>query len=884
MSIVLSDDITLSMMRNGIDGQNGTDGENAVIYTLETDNPARRYAVASKSEGSSKIDTVTYTISPETLKVSFYRINGNTKEAWDPGSVTIRYSTREKSRELTIPTSGKIIDLTLQGVYETLIVPVLKEITNDSSVDIDINGLISFYATINNQKTLIGSFEIKDAQPDEALKHLVTAANIQTSIDNNSMVFDTSGLHLYNGAFDIYKASLNTTNGQPIHNGAELLFKYDSDTESLYIKTNNAQIGNWIVSGGNLQDSSNSIWLAPEGKAITVNTPVTGASVNTRMVFKAGSNFGVDKNGKLYASKAKITGEIEATSLLLSPGVAQSAGLATNTQATDAAKTATNFLQFINGTLTIGDIAILNNSKEAGSYYYTQITNKSFDIGRKRWYIDSTTSTLIPEEKKLVSFGQTIQFYPGDDGTNGGSIDYVNNVEYISSDPHLQLSSRNLIMLGTDSAKLCVGADGLRSISLIEARLDSEGKSFINLKNKRYSSDVYGLEIRGDGVFYCSGSNKFDLSRICSMATIDGNNAFTGKNIFLNGLFEIKANRANDDSWINLSNSDNGAYYAFGIRRPYHLYGLQLKYHPDATNDEESRPGSGTADVYYDIYHTGNYTKIPVATTGVAGVAGLMSAADKTKLDGIATGANNYSLPTANSSTRGGVLLYKAAECTSFTSDDGAITPAAAKKAVGEFVPTLIKPGTNVTISTNSNTKEVTINAKDTTYNMVSTSANGLMYASDKDKLDHIAAGANNYSLPTASSSTLGGVKIGNYISNNTGTISLTKENVIGALGSTPLFLTAAGATRKEDVDFDTLTTPGTYRFPNVGTMDGSTHAPTSAAGYLIVHNIPSTDYVIQEFYHYYGHQFWRRMKDNYNKKDWTTWWEYRSVNYTGAW
>ena len=42
------------------------------------------------------------------------------------------------------------------------------------------------------------------------------------------------------------------------------------------------------------------------------------------------------------------------------------------------------------------------------------------------------------------------------------------------------------------------------------------------------------------------------------------------------------------------------------------------------------------------------------------------------------------------------------------------------------------------------------------------------------------------YTLPTASSSTLGGVKIGNNISNSSGTISLTKSNVINALGYTP--------------------------------------------------------------------------------------------------
>jgi hypothetical protein len=83
-----------------------------------------------------------------------------------------------------------------------------------------------------------------------------------------------------------------------------------------------------------------------------------------------------------------------------------------------------------------------------------------------------------------------------------------------------------------------------------------------------------------------------------------------------------------------------------------------------------------------------------------------MSAADKKKLDGIPAGGgtgNDYSLPTASSSTLGGVkigsninisngvisvpsadettagvtLVYPAASCTTFTSDSGTCTPAA---------------------------------------------------------------------------------------------------------------------------------------------------------------------------------------------------------------
>lgn len=169
---------------------------------------------------------------------------------------------------------------------------------------------------------------------------------------------------------------------------------------------------------------------------------------------------------------------------------------------------------------------------------------------------------------------------------------------------------------------------------------------------------------------------------------------------------------------------------------------------------------------------------------------GLMTSAMVTKLNGVADGANKYSLPTASASTLGGV-----------------------------------KVGTNLTISSG------VLSAKDTTYSAATTSAAGLMSAADKTKLDGIAEGANKYTytlptasstlggvkttstvtstsgltacpiisgvpyykdtnttytLPNATSSTLGGVKIGSNITISNGTISLTKDNVTAALGYTP--------------------------------------------------------------------------------------------------
>ena len=139
---------------------------------------------------------------------------------------------------------------------------------------------------------------------------------------------------------------------------------------------------------------------------------------------------------------------------------------------------------------------------------------------------------------------------------------------------------------------------------------------------------------------------------------------------------------------------------------------------------------------------------------------GLMTAADKTKLDGIAAGANRYIHPSYTAAAAG---LYKV---TVDASGHVSATTAVEKSDI----TALGIPSTN------------------TTYSAATQSANGLMSAADKKKLDGIANGANNftYSLPTASATVLGGVKTGSNITNTSGVLSLTKANVTSALGYTP--------------------------------------------------------------------------------------------------
>lgn len=109
---------------------------------------------------------------------------------------------------------------------------------------------------------------------------------------------------------------------------------------------------------------------------------------------------------------------------------------------------------------------------------------------------------------------------------------------------------------------------------------------------------------------------------------------------------------------------------------------------------------------------------------------GLMSSSDKVKLNNIEEGANKYIHPTTAgykhipSGGSSGQILRWSADGTAVWGED-----------------------------------------KDTTYPPATQSANGLMSATDKTKLDGIAANANNYTLPTASSSTKGGIKVGTTLS-----------------------------------------------------------------------------------------------------------------------
>jgi len=76
-------------------------------------------------------------------------------------------------------------------------------------------------------------------------------------------------------------------------------------------------------------------------------------------------------------------------------------------------------------------------------------------------------------------------------------------------------------------------------------------------------------------------------------------------------------------------------------------------------------PTTGEADKIYVALDTGftyrwsgsQYVRLNTYDEATQSASGLMSASDKTKLDGIENGANNYSLPLSANGTRGGIQI-----------------------------------------------------------------------------------------------------------------------------------------------------------------------------------------------------------------------------------
>ena len=189
---------------------------------------------------------------------------------------------------------------------------------------------------------------------------------------------------------------------------------------------------------------------------------------------------------------------------------------------------------------------------------------------------------------------------------------------------------------------------------------------------------------------------------------------------------------------------------------------------------------------------TGTTATLDIATTSLAGV---MSSADKTKLDGIASGA------TANTGTVTGVT---------------------------GTAPIVSSGGTAPTISISAAT----------------TLAAGSMSASDKTKLDGIASGA------TANTGTVTSVAAGSYLAGGTittsgtlsvdATVSNTASKVVARDGSGNFqagIITTAGRQENYGINTNAATQAGIFGGTSAGTLASPTQTPTGTTLYNISSN-----------------------------------------------
>lgn len=270
------------------------------------------------------------------------------------------------------------------------------------------------------------------------------------------------------------------------------------------------------------------------------------------------------------------------------------------------------------------------------------------------------------------------------------------------------------------------------------------------------------------------------------------------------------------------------------------------------------------------ILHIGNYNNYAPTKTGsgasgtwgisVTGNAATATTATKVSnpitFTGAVTGTwdgssaktvnipSAYSLPTASATTLGGVKVGTGLSITNgvLSATSTAYTlPAATSGALGGIKVGYTTTGKNYKVqldSSNNAYVNVPWTDTNTTYNNATTTTAGLMSATDKAKLNDIASGANNYSLPTASASTLGGIKIGTGLNiNSNGVVSIDNSSTVQSISQT---YTLTYDSSKSNISRVVLALPDTFEWGKRAKLDISFYAKTSStatSGYNIYYH-----------------------------------------------
>ncbi len=213
------------------------------------------------------------------------------------------------------------------------------------------------------------------------------------------------------------------------------------------------------------------------------------------------------------------------------------------------------------------------------------------------------------------------------------------------------------------------------------------------------------------------------------------------------------------------------------------------------TVDGTGHVSAATAVTKADITGLGIPSTNTTYGVATASADGLMSKSDKSKLDGVAANANNYTHPSSHAlsmiTETDDLKIMTAAERTKLAGIDVGANkythPSYTARTAGLYKITVDASGhvSAVTAVAKADITALGIPSTNTTYNAATTSAAGLMSAADKAKLDGIAEGANKYTYTHPNS----GVTAGTYKS-----VTVNAQGHITA-GTNPTTLAGYGIT-----------------------------------------------------------------------------------------
>lgn len=265
------------------------------------------------------------------------------------------------------------------------------------------------------------------------------------------------------------------------------------------------------------------------------------------------------------------------------------------------------------------------------------------------------------------------------------------------------------------------------------------GKSNTNHTHAAASTSVAG---------FMSAADKTKLNGIAANA-----NAYTHPSTHAASMITGLSDVATSGSYNDLSNKPTiPAAYTHPSTHPASMItGLSDVATSGSYNDLSDTPTSMTPKA-----HTHAQSDITGLATALSGksdtshshsnatttAAGFMSKDDKSKLDGIATGANNYTHPSTHAASMitGLAGVATSGSYTDLTDKPTSMTPTAHSHAQSDITG----------LATALNGKASTGH----THSAASTTANGFMSKEDKTKLNGIATGANKTTVDSALSST----------------------------------------------------------------------------------------------------------------------------------